>query len=356
MKARREANILKAKAIASLKWAAVAFNGHEEEGRTTRVMCSLQHAFEMLLKAALVQRRQVVFDKRLGQSIGFERCVNLSRQHLGMTDEQAGTLRAIDALHDEEQHWFMHLDEGLLYAHARAALTLFDDLLQQVFEERLIDHLPHRVLPISAEPPRDIQILVDEEYSQIEQLLAPGRRRRPEARARIRSLLAMEAHVADNVIVSKKDVDRVEKAIRQGKNRAEVFPRLEELGTDVAGEGVTVTVRFVKRGGLPVRYVGSDDPGAAAAVREVDLQLKYHRTASNLAQTLGLTPPRATALRRALEIDEDPSCVHDFPFGKMTHRMYSDNTFTKMRDALERLDMDDVWRQYRPRRRAVTNP
>jgi hypothetical protein len=94
---------------------------------------------------------------------------------------------------------------------------MFDDLLARAFKVRLVDHLPVRVLPISAEPPRDIQLLIDEEYSQIPTLLMPGNRRRAEARGRIRVLLAMEAHVEEGTAVSKKDVDRIEACAAAGR-------------------------------------------------------------------------------------------------------------------------------------------
>lgn len=351
MKLRREAKLLKAKAIPSLRRAAVAFNSYEDEGRVTLVLLHLQHAFEMLLKAALVQAPVQVFDKKLGRSIGFEKCVNLGREHMRLTEEEAGTLRAIDALRDGEQHWHAHVSEGLLYAHARAGVTLFDDLLQREFADRLVDHLPHRVLPISAEPPKGIQLLIDEEYRQIAGLLTPGRRRRPDARARIRSLLAMEAHVAEGVLVSEKDVTRVERAIRAGRQQSQVFPRLQVLETEVAGEGVQVTVRFSKTRGAPVRLVTADEDIEAAAIREVDLQRKFHWPPTELARKLKLTPPRAVALRRHLGIDDDPACRHDFVFVSQKHIRYSDNAFTKMRDALQVVDMEQIWREHGPRRK-----
>ena len=59
---RREARLLKAKAIASLRRAAQAFNSLEDDGRVTTVLLHSQHGFEMLLKAALVERRQRVFE------------------------------------------------------------------------------------------------------------------------------------------------------------------------------------------------------------------------------------------------------------------------------------------------------
>lgn len=54
-----------------------------------------------------------------------------------IVEEEAGTLRAIDALRDDEQHWFTKVTEGLLYLHARAAVTLFDELLSRAFNQRL---------------------------------------------------------------------------------------------------------------------------------------------------------------------------------------------------------------------------
>ena len=59
-----------------------AFNGLADEGRQTSVLLALHHALEMLLKAALRERRVEVFDRDTARSIGFEKCLRLARQHL----------------------------------------------------------------------------------------------------------------------------------------------------------------------------------------------------------------------------------------------------------------------------------
>ncbi|MGH7904485.1 MAG: hypothetical protein ACREPA_10255 [Candidatus Dormibacteraceae bacterium] len=74
MKLRREAAILKRKAIASMRQTARSFNDYEEDGRVTDRL-HLQHAFEMLLKAGLVQNRVRVFDPGDGRSLGTNKCV-----------------------------------------------------------------------------------------------------------------------------------------------------------------------------------------------------------------------------------------------------------------------------------------
>jgi hypothetical protein len=74
----------------------------------------------------------------------------------------------------------------------------------------------------------------------VAELLKPGRRAGAEARARIRTLLAMEAHTEPETKVSDKDVSRVEKGIRAGKSRDVVFPRLSNVGAAISGVGIEV--------------------------------------------------------------------------------------------------------------------
>lgn len=87
--------------------------------------------------------------------------------------------------------------------------------------------------------------LINRECAQIRQLLAPGKRARDEARGRIASLLAMEAHVKEGVAISRRDLDRIEEAIRRDTPIDQVFPRLMMLAMNVEGEGATIRVRFV---------------------------------------------------------------------------------------------------------------
>jgi hypothetical protein len=237
-------------------------------------------------------------------------------------------------MRNAEQHWTIVVAEDVLYLHARGFVTLVDDVLKRSLADTLANHLPSRVLPVSTHAPVAFSLLVDREYQQIVQLLTPGRRQRDEARARIRALLAMESHVAEGVDMSEADIDRVVKAIIGGKPGQEVFPRLCALGTQVSGEGANVTVRFTKSDGAPVHFVPADDPTDAAAVREVDLQKRFHLSASQLAELLKINTVQSHRLRKALAIDADPQCKHVFVFGKSKHDRFSDAALKRMRNAL----------------------
>ena len=350
MRLMRDTKTLSTKAIYSMRAAMSRFNAYDDEGRICTVLLHLQHACEMLLKAVLVQNRVTVFDDKSGMSIGFDRALNLCRQNHGLKEGEAGTMRVIDALRDAEQHWFTIIEEYVLYLHTRALVTVFDAYSKRALDLDLSSHIPARVLPVSTKPPGDFDFLVDREYKLIAELLKPGKRKRDEARARIRALLAMEGLAADEVQISEKDINRIEKAVRAGSELGDVFPRLNTIASTIEGDGPSITVHFSKKEGPPVRYVAGDDPDGVAAVREVDLQKKFHIGATELATAVGLTGPRSVALRRCLGIDNDPSCRRTFEFGKAKHDRFSDNARNKMKSALdEGIDMDEVWKDHRPR-------
>ena len=102
---------------------------------------------------------------------------------------------------------------------------------------------------------------------------------------------------------------------------------------------------------MPVRLVGADEDVVAGSIREVDLQRKYHWSKALLSEKLALSSNKCFALRRYLGVDDDEACRHDFVFGSSVHRQYSDNAYTRMRDALaDGLDIESVWKAHRPGR------
>ncbi len=319
----RDAKTLSNKAVSSMRTAMSTFNSYEDEGRVCSVLLHLQHACEMLLKAVLVQNKAKVFDEKNGKSIGFDRALKLCRQHHGLTEAEAGTMRAIDAMRDAEQHWFTIVEEDVLYLCTRALITAFDAYVKRALDIDLSSRIPARVLPVSTKPPGEFDFLLDREFNLVVELLKPGNRKRDEARARIRALLAMEELAVEEVEISEKDINRIEKAVKAGSEFGDVFPRLNTIASTIEGDGTAITVRFTKKEGAPIRFVAGDDPEGAAAVREVDLQKKFWMGASELAKALNLD--RAVALRRHLKIDENPTCRHTFEFGKAKHDRFSDN-------------------------------
>jgi hypothetical protein len=349
---KRDAKTLKAKAIASIKRALATFNAFEEEGRITSVLLHLQHAGEMLLKAALVQTGKCKLFEANGMSIGMKKCLNQATEHLKSLDAEIGTFRAIDAMRDQEQHWYAHFDEALLYLEIRSFVTVFDDLLGRIFSEKLGDYLPQRVLPVSTHPPpRDITTFFDSQFSQIKDLLKPGRRHRDEARGRIRTLLAMEAHVSEDVLVTEQDVDRAEKGIREKKPWQDVFPALPTIAATVSGEGPTLVVRISKNDDLPaVRIVKEDDPAAegATVVREIDVWNRFPFRYPQISEILGLASyVQVPPLARELGLIGDPNMYYEKKMGSQKMYGYSQLALDKMKQAMTAgIDIKDVYRRH----------
>lgn len=101
---------------------------------------------------------------------------------------------------------------------------------------------------------------------------------------------------------------------------------------------------------MPVRYVKGDLPeeADAAAIREFDLQKRFHLTVAALSDRLGLTPPRCKALRDHLGIDGDETCRHVFEFGSQKHPRYSDKAVGEIKKARDSLDLEAIWESHRP--------
>lgn len=60
---RTTAKTLHGKALSSMRTAMTAFNSPHDDRRSTVVLLHIQHAFEMLLKAALLQGGRVLDEK-----------------------------------------------------------------------------------------------------------------------------------------------------------------------------------------------------------------------------------------------------------------------------------------------------
>ncbi|PCC54925.1 DUF3644 domain-containing protein [Brevibacterium aurantiacum] len=343
--------VLRKKALTSLRVGVSTFNGLDDDGRTTVVLLSLQHAFEMLLKAILESRKDAtVFDKQTQRSITLEKAINRCRQldEVKLSESEAGVIRHLDTMRDAEQHWHLIVDEGMLFHSARSTVTLFDDLLQRAFDDSLSNHIPLRILPISAEPPLALDILVDREFERVADLLKPGRKATAEAQARVRTLLAAEAVAdPDAAEVRETDVRRVVRGVRDGKNREQIFPKLTGYTSEITGSGITVEVRLAKEGALPVTYTNNPDADTAS-IRIVDLEKKFYMGPYDLAKRAGISRNYSLALRRHLGIDnDDDNFSHLFRLGNTNRLRYSDNALQAMKKTLDKIDMERVWQSHR---------
>lgn len=345
---KREARLLLDKACDSLLLSVEFFNRPHDRGRVSSSLILLDHAFEMLLKAAILHREGRIRDKRAKETIGFDACVRRSLsdgKYKFLTEEQALLIQTINGLRDAAQHHLLDVSEGLLYVHAQAGVTLFRDLMQSVFKRQVSDYLPSRVLPVSTSPPTTLATLFDSEIAEIRKLLAPGKRRRLEAEARLRPLAILDSTLAgEKGQPSTGELRRVSHELLKGKKWQDVFRGASAIELAADGTGPSLSLRLTKKEGVPIQLVPEGTPGASVvAVRRVNELDFYNLGAKDLAKKLGLSINKTVAVVDHLKLRTDPDCYKEIKIGKSTFKRYSQRAIEKMQVCLKKTSPDAIW-------------
>jgi hypothetical protein len=263
---KKEGRILKDKAVASLLLSVEHFNSLRQRGRLEAVLIFMDHSFEMLLKAGLLVRGGRIREARQKDTIGFDACVRraLSTDKVRfISPDQALVLQTINGPRDAAQHHLLHLSEGQLYVHAQSGVTLFRDILSDVFKEDLATYLPDRALPLSTVAPTDTLTLFTTELDEVRALLVPSKRRRTEAEARLRGLGIVDSALqGERYQPGAADLRKLGKQIIDGKTLDEVFPGIAAVDFTTEGVGPKLSLRITKKEGIPVHLVQEGTPGA----------------------------------------------------------------------------------------------
>lgn len=349
---RREARLLLEKSVDSLVLSIEHFNRPFDRGRVSTVLILLDHSFEMLLKASIVHKGGRIRPPRAAQTIGFDACVRIALSDgtiKFLTEEQAITLQMINGLRDAAQHDLIELSEHQLYLHAQSGVTLFRDIVKKVFSLDLASALPSRVLPISTVAPSDIDILFDSEVGEITKLLAPGRRRRVEAYARLRPLAILDATVrGEKLQPDDAQLRHCAAQLASGVPWADVFRGVASVRFTGDGSGIAFALRLTKKEGVPVQLVPEGTPGASVvAIKRVNELDFYNLGRNQLAEHLGIPPLRTSALIWHLGLQKDGEFYREVVIGKQSFKRYSQRALERAKEALGALDVDEVWERYK---------
>ena len=348
---KKEPRLLLEKGVNSLVLSIEHFNRPWDQGRTEAVLIFLDHAFEMLLKSAILQRGGRIREPRERQTLGFEACVRkaLSEGPIKfLSPEQGLAFQITNSLRDAAQHHLLDLSEQQLYLHAQTGVTLFRDILQVVFGRDLVKSLPRRVLPVSTTPPVDIASLFENEVAQVRILLKPGSRRRVEAYAKLRGLAILEgATRGEKVQPSAGDIRKLGARINVGQTWSRIFPGVAAIEFTSEGYGPSLDLRITKKKGIPIHIVPEGTPGVAiVALKRVNEIGFYNLGLSQLAEKLKLTQPKTLALIRHLDLQSDVECFQTFSFGKATHKRYSQKALDRLKGALPNVSIEDIWAKH----------
>ena len=358
---KRRTRLLKATAMESLTLGVEVFNRPSPTARTQGVLLNLQHAFEMLLKAVIWEDRGRIQPRGGGNSYSVRECIGIVRGMGRLSDDEAVVAATIAGHRDAVQHQGAAVTEERLYIDAASGLRLFDDLLDRCFGERLADHpdFSSRMLPITANPPRELHVLTSGDVERIRELLKPPRHRHAEALALLRTLVVSEQVATDPTAEPKHptegQLERVAKKLQETDDWAKVLPGLARLSLE-HDEGSTYSLRIVKGGDAPgVRVVKPGEPGAedAASLLKVSELEHWKFYLKDLATHAGVTRYEAEALVYRLAIKEDPESFRAMEMGKQLHQRYSGRALRLIREAKAAGRIEEATAALREHRRAM---
>ena len=269
-----------------------------------------------------------IYDRKTKQTVGFDKCVRLAIGEGNvrfLTDEQALTLQMINSMRDAEQHYFIVIPEDQQYMLMQAGVTLFRDILKKVFDKDLSEYMPQRVLPISIIPPKNIDVLFDNEIDHIRAMLKPGSRKKSLALAKLRALDIMESAIrGENVPITDSRLRKKLTKIVDGTDWHNIFPGVASLNLDAEGTGLSRSLRFTKKEGIPMHVVPEGTPGALVVGIQKVKELSYYTMGRNqLAKAVGLSTRKTDALIWYLKMKENETHSKPIPIGKTKYFKYS---------------------------------
>ena len=354
---RDDVDRLLTQAVDSLTNAVDHFNGSTERGRPATVLILLEHACEMLLKAGLIQRGCDIRVAANGYTLSFEACLNQATEggdFRFLNGDERGTLRVLNGLRDQAQHFLVDVSEQILYTVAQSTLTLFAKLVASVLGVALGERLPRRVLPLSTDPPRSIHIVMDDEYSQLKRLIARGDGETVRVEAKLRCLLAIDrALEGQPTHVPTTELEAAMKSVNESQTWNEVFTGISRVRMTADGSGVGIALTISKNEGIPVRVVrDGEQEDATIAVRKINNTDTYCYGAKELSKRLKLDLYKTLALIWKLNVQKDKDCFAELAVRKAKFEMYSQKAITLIRTELPNLDLEAVCREYSMRKRS----
>jgi hypothetical protein len=256
-------------------------------------------------------------------------------------------------LRDAAYHHLVELSEQILYIQTLAGVTLFRDLLRDVFGEELAASLPERVLPLSTTPALDPVTLFERELDEVKKLLKPGGRKQIQAMARLKGLAILDGAVkGERVQPSTAELRKLVRRIRDGLAWEQLLPGIASIQITADGYGPSLSLRITKKEGIPIHLVKEGTEGSfVVGVKRVNELDFYSLSSTSLAAKAGLSPPKALAVIKHLSIREDEECFKLIQIGSSRFPRYSPQALDRLKKALPGLSIEEIWQRYRPRKK-----
>lgn len=351
---KKEARLLYSRAADSLVLGVDHFNRSWDRGRTEAVLIFLDRAFELLLKAVIVQKGGQIRDKKDGSlTIGHDACLRLCFSDAKvkcLNAEDVMSLQNLNSLRDAAQHYIVEPSEGQLYVYSQAAVTTFKRLADEALGMSLGDDVPDRMVVVSASPPADFGALLDLEFEDIKRMVAPGSRKRLDAHARIRTMAVLERSLeGERSQPTTNELNKIVTRINGGEEWRSIFPGVATIYIDPVEAGIGLNLRITKATGEAIHLVSEGTPGSAVvAVKRVSELDYYSLGFADLHEKLKKKDDRVgtnklSYLIKREGLKESLDHAKMISIGKTRHQRYSPKSLDHLYKIITEGDINAIW-------------
>ena len=212
-------------AINSLLGAVRIFDEPSFAARQETSLMLLNHAFEMLLKGAVLKGTGKLRAKNDKHNYSFAKCLNICFLKLKLLDgaSHAG-LKIINSLRDAAAHDLLELNEGVLAHFYVMAVIIFQEILSKVSTAKRAKRIPVKKILIKSRPLSDFRFFMEKDFSAAKKMLRLGKKRRQEVLIKLRPYVIVENDLRE--VAGKRTAiseDLVIKKIMAEKGMEEVF-------------------------------------------------------------------------------------------------------------------------------------
>lgn len=334
---KREARQLLEKSIDSAVVGVDHYNRLWDRGRTEAVLIFIDRAFELLMKAIIVERGEKISDKKdrslsIGSSEALRKCVSNPKVKC-ISEEEAISIQNLNLLRDAAQHYIVSLSEGQLYTYTQSGITVYISILKREFSTEYGDKFPERLSLVSSAMPADFAKMLDLEFSAIRSMLEPGSRKRLDAKAKIRAFAVLERSLAGSELHhSDSELDKFAKEIAEEQDWRKIFPGINTVRIDPNGSDLGMILRIAKaKNGDEdtVTLVPSGTPGAAVVgvktVNDLSFYSLYFMDIVKKVSTRHNSINRSDVqnMIKDLNLKSNSEMYKEYKMGSQEHKRYS---------------------------------
>lgn len=279
-----------ARAKNSLLLSIEAFNRPFDIGRKEASIIMLDHAFEMLLKAVVLERTGRIRHPKAMKNYALDKCVDICCSEKIIDERAARVMRIVDDLRDAAVHDIVIVSEGMLYHYIQEGVLTFGGLMEYVFGTKLREVLPARALPITTDPPTNISVIIDEDFVLIKRLLASHMRKTEEVKAMLRVYQVIENNMGSRSEDTPDDetIDKMVKKIKLEADWRVLFPSTASIQASEMGTPMAIYVSKNPNGAAPVKLDNAGEADALVTIKPFNTDMRYPFFTTEMASKLGI--------------------------------------------------------------------